>query len=86
LKASRKVGFSFIVDMGEKSTPPKTSKNEKTLNSNDVKGFLSGDGRNRTADTRIFSPLLYRLSYITVNNGGGKYNNYIEQSELWINF
>ena len=24
-----------------------------------------GDGRNRTADTRIFSPLLYQLSYIT---------------------
>ena len=27
---------------------------------------LCGDGRNRTVDTRIFSPLLYRLSYITV--------------------
>ncbi len=27
--------------------------------------FTRGDGRNRTADTRIFSPLLYRLSYIT---------------------
>jgi hypothetical protein len=27
---------------------------------------VCGDGRNRTADTRIFSPLLYRLSYITV--------------------
>src|SRR5699024_2734125 len=25
-----------------------------------------GSGRNRTADTRIFSPLLYRLSYSTV--------------------
>jgi hypothetical protein len=25
----------------------------------------SGQGRNRTADTRIFSPLLYRLSYLT---------------------
>ncbi len=23
----------------------------------------SGSGRNRTADTRIFNPLLYRLSY-----------------------
>gem|GEM_PF-3212651 len=28
--------------------------------------MCSGDGRNRTADTRIFSPLLYQLSYITV--------------------
>ena len=24
----------------------------------------SGQGQNRTADTRIFSPLLYRLSYL----------------------
>ena len=30
------------------------------------KGALcgSGQGRNRTADTRIFSPLLYQLSYL----------------------
>jgi hypothetical protein len=28
-----------------------------------------GDGRNRTADTRIFSPLLYQLSYITLKRG-----------------
>ena len=32
-------------------------------------GVLGGDGRNRTADTRIFSPLLYRLSYITLLTG-----------------
>ena len=25
---------------------------------------LGGQGRNRTADTRIFSPLLYQLSYL----------------------
>ncbi len=25
---------------------------------------LHGQGRNRTADTRIFSPLLYQLSYL----------------------
>ena len=25
--------------------------------------YYGGSGRNRTADTRIFSPLLYRLSY-----------------------
>ncbi len=25
--------------------------------------FLGGLGRNRTTDTRIFNPLLYRLSY-----------------------
>ena len=33
----------------------------------DVNGGL---GRNRTADTRIFSPLLYRLSYQAFLNGG----------------
>ena len=33
------------------------SKNEK---------FFSGATRNRTGDTRIFSPLLYQLSYGTV--------------------
>ena len=38
-----------------------------------------GSGRNRTADTRIFSPLLYRLSYranllffSVMYNGGGR--------------
>ena len=28
-----------------------------------------GQGQNRTADTRIFSPLLYRLSYLAVLEG-----------------
>jgi hypothetical protein len=28
-----------------------------------VKYVLGGPGRNRTTDTRIFNPLLYRLSY-----------------------
>jgi hypothetical protein len=28
--------------------------------------FFRGVGRDRTADTRIFSPLLYRLSYRTI--------------------
>ena len=28
-----------------------------------------GQGRNRTADTRIFSPLLYQLSYQAVSRG-----------------
>ena len=27
-------------------------------------GFYGAQGRNRTIDTRIFSPLLYRLSYL----------------------
>ena len=28
-----------------------------------------GQGRDRTADTRIFSPLLYHLSYLTTLGG-----------------
>ena len=28
--------------------------------------FIGGQGQNRTADTRIFNPLLYRLSYLAV--------------------
>ena len=36
-----------------------------------VSGCLSsGTRRNRTADTRIFSPLLYQLSYGTIVSGG----------------
>ena len=32
---------------------------------------IGGQGRNRTIDTRIFSPLLYQLSYLAaVRNGG----------------
>jgi hypothetical protein len=27
-----------------------------------------GQGQNRTADTRIFNPLLYRLSYLAIWN------------------
>ena len=29
-----------------------------------------GQRQNRTADTRIFSPLLYRLSYLAINERG----------------
>ena len=30
---------------------------------------VSGQGQNRTADTRIFSPLLYQLSYLAPRYG-----------------
>jgi hypothetical protein len=29
-------------------------------------GLFGGQGRNRTTDTRIFSPLLYQLSYLAI--------------------
>ena len=32
-------------------------------------GLQGGDEWNRTIDTRIFSPLLYQLSYITLKRG-----------------
>ena len=36
------------------------------------KGLVScGEGRNRTADTGIFSPLLYRLSYLATTKKSG---------------
>jgi hypothetical protein len=41
---------------------------------------LGGPGRNRTTDTRIFSPLLYRLSY------QAKTRNYNELSLVLIKF
>ena len=44
--------------------------NEKSLNLMEIQGsyFLqSGATRNRTGDTRIFSPLLYQLSYGTIS-------------------
>jgi hypothetical protein len=37
------------------------------------KSGFCGEGQNRTADTRIFSPLLYRLSYFTSLNCGCKF-------------
>jgi hypothetical protein len=42
----------------------KEKTHERFLNRSCV--FSSGSGRNRTADTRIFSPLLYQLSYRAV--------------------
>ena len=39
---------------------------QKAANSQGISGLLGGATRNRTGDTRIFSPLLYQLSYGTV--------------------
>ena len=39
--------------------------------------LFSGVGRDRTADTRIFSPLLYRLSYRT------SYPGFVSQILYW---
>jgi hypothetical protein len=40
----------------------------------------NGQGQNRTADTRIFSPLLYRLSYLARSL---EYSSKVEASQDW---
>ncbi len=57
-----------------KSFDPITQDKEKgvTLGKRNPLNFYGAQRQNRTADTRIFSPLLYRLSYL--GNCGGSYN------------
>ena len=53
---------------GRRATNPYTAAREVGLRaglaSPELFVFLGGQGRNRTTDTRIFSPLLYQLSYL----------------------
>ena len=42
-----------------------------------VSDFRGGATRNRTGDTRIFSPLLYQLSYGTLLDCGAKIDIYL---------
>ena len=42
------------------------TKNSETLDNEAFRSFAGGATRNRTGDTRIFSPLLYQLSYGTM--------------------
>ncbi len=52
--------YLFLARLHQNYTQTKTGLEDETSNP-----FILGGagGRNRTADTRIFSPLLYRLSY-----------------------
>ena len=43
---------------------PQPPKNKKAQIYRVFLGFIGGQGRDRTGDTRIFSPLLYQLSYL----------------------
>ena len=47
---------------------PLKRKSAKRLSNNHLADFLRGTTRNRTGDTRIFSPLLYQLSYGTIRD------------------
>ena len=51
--------------IGNSAQSAKT-KNSETLDYEAFRSFAGGATRNRTGDTRIFSPLLYQLSYGTV--------------------
>ena len=44
--------------------PSAKTGSDRTGKSSDNKAIAGGQGRNRTTDTRIFSPLLYQLSYL----------------------
>ena len=50
--------FNIDVAIPEKTKPPQVVKPAGAL------GITGGQGQNRTVDTRIFSPLLYQLSYL----------------------
>ena len=57
--------FWFKHGLNIKSKTPKNShKRKESYESNSL--VFSGTTRNRTGDTRIFSPLLYQLSYGTI--------------------
>jgi hypothetical protein len=46
--------------------------------------FVGGLGRSRTADTRIFSPLLYQLSYqARAASGNGSKRQFKHSATLW---
>lgn len=66
----------------------KTGAESLKLKKPSKEGFLSGArGRDRTADTRIFSPLLYRLSYLGrlyLNRYCAATNNSIQQSRAFV--
>ena len=48
-------------------TPPGPEKHRKAeIDQIGAFGIHGAQGRNRTVDTRIFSPLLYRLSYLGI--------------------
>ena len=59
-KYSDRLHFSAFICLSLQTKKPENQRNSLIFR------LLSGVGRDRTADTRIFSPLLYRLSYRTI--------------------
>ena len=56
---------SNVAKMLSRFGPKQKEKTPRLLVINNLGVFFSGATRNRTGDTRIFSPLLYQLSYGT---------------------
>ena len=57
-----------VAQMLPKSWSIEKEKSPKLLSDSDLGDFFSGATGIRTRDTRIFSPLLYQLSYGTIDN------------------
>ena len=57
-----------VVQMLPKSWSIEKEKSPKSLSDSSLGDFSSGATGIRTRDTRIFSPLLYQLSYGTIDN------------------
>ncbi len=57
-------GPQRLIGVGPRTAAPQSRRPLMTPTNAAVFGGASGQGRNRTADTRIFSPLLYQLSYL----------------------
>jgi len=68
--APTNVVFSLFALVVTPTVLESADKNRKNLQALQGFKFSGAAGRNRTADTRIFSPLLYRLSYRGIDGGG----------------
>ncbi len=72
--------LGFFADYGEAAVGASASVAEPFIAGNRrcawTDGERGGQGQNRTADTGIFSPLLYRLSYLAIQvEGSGAFKN-----------
>ena len=59
--------YAYLQMTGEKQGVEKAGKTSDRIQGN------GAQGRNRTTDTRIFSPLLYQLSYLGMVSGEARY-------------
>ena len=63
---------------------PNKSIRKKLLSFQITASFWSGATRNRTGDTRIFSPLLYQLSYGTSLIAGAKVRPFFKLAKRFL--